>query len=92
MCLTSADIDPGAPISSPMGGARGLLRNPPPAMDPIRPWWVYGLVGAALCREAAFHYHPGLLIPRVFAFLCRFAMAVLQNRVWEEQLGVSPPT
>ena len=28
MCLTSADIDPRAPISSPMGGARGLLRNP----------------------------------------------------------------
>ena len=28
LCLTSADIDPRAPISSPMGGARGLLRNP----------------------------------------------------------------
>ena len=26
--LTSADIDPRAPISSPMGGARGLLTNP----------------------------------------------------------------
>ena len=32
MCLTSADIDPRAPISSPMGGARGLLGNPKVAM------------------------------------------------------------
>ena len=32
LCLTSADIDPRAPISSPMGGARGLLRNPKVAM------------------------------------------------------------
>ena len=32
LCITSADIDPRAPISSPMGGARGLLRNPKVAM------------------------------------------------------------
>ena len=29
LCLTLADIDPRAPISSPTGGARGLIRNPP---------------------------------------------------------------
>ena len=45
LCLASADIGPRAPISSPMGGARVLLGNR------IRPWWVYGLVGAAPIRE-----------------------------------------
>ena len=54
LCLTSADIDPRAAISSPMGGAGGLLRNSKTGLRPCGPWWVYGPVGAAPSRDTVY--------------------------------------